>query len=602
MSKATQDKKNNFLKNFRNSEQYQIVKRVFRDNFAEYRNRYILAIILMVIASAATGASAWMMREVINSILKADDYDGILLVGLAVIAIFMTKGFATYGHTVTLAMVGNALTASVQKKVFTHLLSLRVEYFDSTTLGEIFIRANGGVVAVSKIIEKFIMSACRDVLTLFFLGLVMIIQEPLISLSVLAIGPLAEGFKRSITRRTRVQAKNQLRDLATSQSLLKETISGITMIKTYSLENEMSGRMNKVVEVLKVRKDRIAKLGARTSPIMETLGGVVMGVLVIYSGWWITTYGTEGIDPDYPGKLMSFITAFLLAYAPAKKLAKLRVSLEKLFVEARFMYDLLDEQKPEVDLFESKEFVSSPKGNVEIKDVNFSYDSTLPILHNISLSGKSGEKIGLVGPSGSGKSTIFKLILALYKPTNGTVKIDGQDVFGATPEHVRGLISYVGQEAFVYTGSVLENIAFGKLNATKEEIIKAAKLANADNFISKMKDGYDTFVGESGAQLSGGQRQRIAIARAFLKDAPIVLLDEATSSLDTESEQAIQSSLDELVEGKTTFIIAHRLSTVQKCDKIYVVSNGSIVEQGSHMTLINDDKIYAQLFKMQFRA
>ena len=602
MSKTTPKKKSSFLKNFRSSEQYQIVKRVFQDNFAEYRNRYIIAIILMVIASAATGASAWMMREVINTILKADDFDGILIVGLAVIAIFMTKGFATYGHTVTLAMVGNSLSASVQKKVFNHLLSLRVEYFDSTSLGEIFTRASNGVVAVSKIIEKFIMSAARDVLTLFFLGLVMIIQAPLISLGVLAIGPLAAGFIRSITRKTRVHARNQLHDIAVSQSLLKETISGITMIKTYSLEKEMSGRMGTVVEGLRVRKNRIAKLAARTSPIMETLGGIVMGVLVIYSGWWITTHGTEGIDPDYPGKLMSFITAFLLAYAPAKKLAKLRVSLEKLFVEARYMYDLLDDQKPEVELFGGEKFASSTRGNVEIKDVNFSYNSVLPILHDVSLSGKSGEKIGLVGPSGSGKSTIFKLILALYKPKSGNVKIDGQDVFGGSPAHIRGLISYVGQEAFIYTGTVLENIGFGKLNATKEEIVNAAKLANAHKFISKMNDGYDTFVGESGAQLSGGQRQRIAIARAFLKDAPIVLLDEATSSLDTESEQAIQSSLDNLVEGKTTFIIAHRLSTVQKCDRIYVVSNGSIVEQGNHAKLINDDKIYAQLFKLQFRG
>ncbi|MCP4185393.1 MAG: ATP-binding cassette domain-containing protein, partial [Hyphomicrobiales bacterium] len=192
-------------------------------------------------------------------------------------------------------------------------------------------------------------------------------------------------------------------------------------------------------------------------------------------------------------------------------------------------------------------------------DINFSYGPELPVLRNVSLYGKSGEKIGLVGPSGGGKSTIFKLLLALYQPSSGKIKIDGQNIFEATPDSVRGVISYVGQEATVYTGSVLENIGFGKLGATREEIAEAAKLANAHEFISGMENGYETLVGENGAQLSGGQRQRIAIARAFLKDAPIVLLDEATSSLDTESEQAIQAALDNLVEGKTTFIIAHRL-------------------------------------------
>ncbi|MCP4073873.1 MAG: ABC transporter ATP-binding protein [Hyphomicrobiales bacterium] len=600
MSNSVPQKHYSFLKNFRNSEQYQIVARVFADNFAQYRNRYFLAIVLMIIASAATGGSAWMMREVINSILQANNFDYILYVGLAVIAIFMIKGFATYGHTVTLAVVGNSLAASVQKRVFNHLLNLKVEYFDGTSLGEIFTRANMGVQATRNIIETLIMSVCRDVLTLFFLALVMIVQEPMISLSVLAIGPLSVMFIRSIIRKTRMHAKKRLLDIAASQSLLKETISGITMIKTYSLEQEMSKRMSTVVDGLKIRNDRIAKLTARTSPIMETLGGIALGSLVIYSGWWIIEFGTEGLDPDYPGKLMSFITAFLLAYAPAKKLAKLRVTLEKFFVDARYMYDLIDGQQPESLQFSGNAPINAPNGNVEIEDVNFGYGSQLPVLRNVTLSGKAGEKIGLVGPSGSGKSTIFKLILALYKPSSGSIKIDGQEVFNATPESVRALISYVGQEAFIYSGTVSENIGFGKLNATKEEIVKAAKLASADEFINRMADGYNTYVGENGTQLSGGQRQRIAIARAFLKDAPIVLLDEATSSLDTESERAIQTALDELVEGKTTFIIAHRLSTVQKCDRIYVVANGSIVEQGSHSKLIDDDKIYAQLFKLQF--
>ncbi len=604
MSENITQKRTGFLagrwNNFRTSEQYVIVARVFSDNFRQYRSRYILAIFLMAIAAAATGGSAWMMREVINSILQAKEFDKILYVGLAVIAIFAIKGFATYAHTVTLATVGNSLAADVQKRVFNHLLSLRVEYFDKTTLGEIFTRANMGIIAVRSVIETLIMSAARDALTLFFLGIVMFVQEPVIALSVLAIGPLSVMFLRSILRKTRQHAKQQLHDMALSSSLLKETISGIMMIKTYSLEKEMSQRMSDVVEDLRFRNDRIAKLAARTSPIMETLGGMSIGLLVIYAGWWIINVGTEGVDPDYPGKLMSFITAFLLAYAPAKKLARLRVSLEKLFVDVRYMYDLLDDQEPEITRFKGKAKLETTTGDVVLDNVSFEYGAGMPVLRDVSLVGKAGEKIGLVGPSGSGKSTIFKLLMALYQPNSGTVLIDSQNIFDTSPASVRDAISYVGQEAHIFTGSIRENISFGRLGANDDEIIEAAKLANAHEFIEGMENGYDTFVGENGAQLSGGQRQRIAIARAFLKSAPIVLLDEATSSLDTESEQAIQAALNELVEGKTTFIIAHRLSTVQSCDRIYVVNRGEIVEAGSHDQLIKDDKVYAQLFRLQF--
>ncbi len=602
MSAKTSLSPASWWRGFRDSEQAQIVKRVFADNFKHYRNRYFLAIGLMVIASAATGFSAWMMREVINSILQARSFSIILAVGFTVIAIFVIKGFATYGHTVTLAMVGNELSAEIQKRVFNHLLSLKAEYFDRTTLGEIFTRATMGVTAARQIIDTVIMTVCVDLLTLLFLGLVMFIQEPLISIGVLVIGPVSVLFIRSIVRKTREQATRLLENLSHSSSLLKETVGGIMMIKTYSLEDEMSTRMGGVVEEMRGRNDRIAKLQARTSPIMETLGGIAIGVLVIYAGWWALNVGTDGLDPDYPGKLMSFITAFLLAYAPAKRLARLRVTLEKLFADVRYMYELLDREQPESLLFEGGEELMVKAGNVEVKNLNFGYGEHQPVLRDVSLAGAAGEKIGLVGPSGGGKSTIFKVLMALYQPTSGQVMIDGQDIFKATPGSVRGAIAYVGQEAHIFSGTVKENIAFGALGASDEEIVEAAKLAKADEFIAGFRDGYDTFVGENGAQLSGGQRQRIAIARAFLKKAPIILLDEATSSLDTESEQAIQAAIEELVEGKTTFIIAHRLSTVQKCDRIYVVAGGAIVEQGSHAKLIDDDRTYAQLFKLQFAS
>jgi len=555
---------------------------------------------LTIIASAATGASAWLMGKVVNSVLQANDQNDIIYVGLIVIAVFSIKGFATYGSTVTLSLVGNSLVASIQKRVFKHLLNLQVEYYDQTTLGEVFTRANIGVAATRSIIEVLVMTAARDVLTLLFLTLVMFLQQPAISLVILLIGPISFLFLRSIVRKTRLHARKQLNDIAASTSLLKETVSGIFMIKTYSLEQEMFKRMDSVIDSMKTRGNRIAKLRARTSPIMESLGGITLGLLVIYAGLWIANNGKNDIDPDVPGQLMSFITAFLLAYAPAKKLASIRVRLEGLIVNVKYTQTLLDNQNLENLRFMGNKNLKVHSGNIKLDNISFDYGNDVPVLKDVNLYGKSGETIGLVGPSGGGKSTIFKLMLTLYLPNSGTISIDGQNIFDCKPESVRDAISYVGQESHIFTGSILENIQFGKLNATNDDIINAAKLANAHDFITSFNSGYNTFVGENGAQLSGGQRQRIAIARAFLKDAPIVLLDEATSSLDTESEKAIQAALGKLVQGKTTFIIAHRLSTVQKCDRIYVVENGRIVEEGNHDQLLDIKGVYSQLFKLQF--
>ena len=554
----------------------------------------------MLVASSTTGATAYFMRDVTNTLLNSKNFNIILLMGIAVIALYMLNGFATYGHMVFLQKIGNDINARVQKKMFAHLVSLKADYFDNALLGDILTNITQAARASRMIIEIIIMSVFRDMITLIFLVGVMFVQSPFLALIMLTTGPLAVLFIRSIIRKIGDHVKRQLNSLGQTVSILKESVSGIMMIKTYTLEEEMKYRMNSAIDEFTLRSNKIVKLTARTSPIMETLGGIAVGLAIIYIGWWSTRPGSDFITSEYPGQMMSFFMAFLLAYAPAKRLARLRITIEPFIVASQYMNAFFDHHEPElVENFNAA--LSVKNGKVIFQDVKFEYRADIPVLRGISLEVHAGERVALVGHSGSGKSTIFKLLLALYKPTSGIIEIDGQDISHFNPHSIRKNIAYVGQEAHIFTGTIRENIHFGDLDASQADIEHAAKIAHAHEFITTLPKGYDEFVGENGIQLSGGQRQRLAIARAFLKNASIILLDEATSALDSESEKFVQNALNELLAGRTTFVIAHRLSTVQSSDHIFVLKAGEIIEAGSHDALLKQDGAYKKLYEIQFQ-
>jgi subfamily B ATP-binding cassette protein MsbA len=375
--------------------------------------------------------------------------------------------------------------------------------------------------------------------------------------------------------------------------LLEQTFQGIRVVKAYGMEGYEKSRIAGIVERIFSLNFKSARTRALSSPIMETLGGVAVCIVIIYGGYRVIDGATTS------GAFFSFIMALLLAYEPMKRLANLNASLQEGLAGAQRLFQLLDTE-PEILEKPGAMDLGSVKGHIRLEDVRFSYVPGKAALNRITLEVPAGKRVALVGASGAGKSTILNLIPRFYDVDEGRVIVDGTDVRDVTFASLFGGFALVSQEITLFDDTVRANIAYGRAGAEEEEIIEAAKNAAAHDFIVDLPDGYDTMVGEQGIKLSGGQRQRLAIARAMLKNAPVLLLDEATSALDTESERQIQAAMDKLMQGRTTLVIAHRLSTVTGADLIYVINEGRVIEQGSHVELIARGGNYQRLYNLQF--
>jgi ATP-binding cassette subfamily B protein len=376
---------------------------------------------------------------------------------------------------------------------------------------------------------------------------------------------------------------------------MHEAIQGIRIVKTFTLEDEMRARLDANVTAVEHEANKMARVSNRSSPLMESLGGIAIAGGVVYGGWRTIEGGAT------PGEFFSFITAFLLAYEPAKRLARLQIDLNAALIGVRILFDIIDAPASEPD-DRNKPALKVTDGKVEFAKVNFAYRPEEPVLRGLSFVAEPGKMTALVGPSGGGKSTILNLILRLYEVNSGTIAIDGQDIAGVSRESLRRHIGYVGQDVFLFRATIRENIAFGRPGATEEEIVAAAKAAYAHDFIMSFPEGYNTQVGEHGMSVSGGQRQRIAIARALIKDAHLVLLDEATAALDSESERLVQEAIAHLTQGRTTIVIAHRIHTVAHADRIFVIENGGIAESGRHEDLLRKGGRYASFYRLQLQG
>nr|WP_272870558.1 ABC transporter ATP-binding protein [Agrobacterium tumefaciens] len=549
----------------------------------------------MLIVAGTTSLSAWIMRDIVNSVYLKQGFDVVLEIAFAVAAIFIVKGFATFVQSYYLSKAGNSIVAEQQRKIYDRLLKQGVSFFQNLPSSELLVRVTYNAQAARSVIDTIVTSFVRDLFSLLGLIIVMFAQNFLLSAISMIIGPLAIFSVRLVLRRVRKIMEAELASLGEIVNVVQETSIGVRVIKAFSLEKLMRQRMNKAVSDVEQRANGIAKLEAATSPIMETLSGLAIAAVIAVSGYTVLEKGGS------PGDLMAFITALLLAYEPAKRLARMRVQIEGGMIGVRMMFEVLDAP---LTLAEKKDAQPLPKasGNVELKNVSFEYVANQPVLKDVSVLFEGGKMTALVGPSGSGKSTIINLMMRLYDPQSGSVEINGMDLRDVSFASLREHVSYVGQETFLFSGTVKHNISVGRDNATDEEIIAAAKAANAHDFIMNMPDGYDSKLGENGSGLSGGQRQRVAIARAMLRDADILILDEATSALDSESEALVRDALERLTFNKTSIVIAHRLSTINRADKIVVMDNGQVVEQGSRRELLATDGLYKRLHSIQFDA
>ncbi len=568
--------------------------RLLTENIHAQRKYYTVAIIAMVIVAYTTSSVAWIMRYIVDAMTVPENQGMVMVVAGAVAGIFVVKGFATYVQIVALARAGNRIVARQQVKLYDKLLRQGVSFFNLTESSDLLMRVTQSAQSARAIVDLVVTSFVRDLLTLVGLLIVMFWQQPLLSTVSVVIGPIAIIGVRMLLTSVRNIMQQELASLAEIIKVIQETSTGIRIIKAFALEDRMAERMAGAVRDVEKRSNALVRIEAITSPLMDTLSGFAIAAVVALSAVKIA-----GVEGTTPGQLMSFVTALLMAYEPAKRLMRMRITIEANMVGVRMMFGLLDQDETMAEAPDARPIGPGP-GRVEFHKVCFEYGADRPILQDLSLTFDAGKTTALVGPSGGGKSTILNLILRLYDPRHGEVRIDGHDLRQVTFASLRDKISFVGQDTFLFSASVADNIRFGLPGATEDDVIAACKAANAHEFIEALPQGYRTAVGENGAFLSGGQKQRLAIARAILRNAPILLLDEATSALDSRSEALVQEALQHLTRGRTTIVIAHRLSTVLGADKICVIEGGRLVEEGSATALLNRNGLFRSLHDQQF--
>jgi len=552
-----------------------------------------VAIIAMMVVAGTTSLSAYIMKHVIDTIFVNQNRAALTGITLGIMAIFTVKGIAAYISEVLVGSIGNRIVAHTQRRMFDHLLKVDVGFFHRFSSSDLVTRISNNATSTRDVLNMISMSFGRDLFTIVGLVATMIYLDPIMTAIAFIGGPIIAFTSRKLRERVQKAAKSEVNSVSGVIRATRELSQGVQVVKAFQLEDRMRGRALEAINAVERLTNRMLRIKATVNPLMETAGGLAVASVVAYAGWRNLYYG------DTPGQFFAFITALLLCADPARRLSRVHLQLAQAVIGVRMMYELLDTPAWE-DEPPGKPDLKITQGAIEFHNVSFSYVPTKPVINGLNLVAPAGKTTALVGLSGGGKSTIFALLQRFRVPQAGAITIDGQKIEDTTLLSVRRNIATVGQDAFLFEGNILDNIRTGLESATDEMCIEAAKSANADDFISKLPHGYKTQVGELGAQVSGGQRQRIALARAFLKNAPIILLDEPTSALDSRTEEIIQRELRQLTKDKTTIVIAHRLSTILHADLIHVIEGGQVIESGTHDDLLELGGAYSQLFKLQF--
>ncbi len=569
-----------------------LLRRLLVEQGSRHWHSYLATYAMMGVIAGCTALYTYMLGRVVNETYFEQNYSLVAVLGVVAVTVFTVRGLAYYGQAVLLARIGSQISADVQKRMFDKLLQHNLGYFSDTHSSAHMAQVTYGCMGVAAILNLLVTASGRDVFLLIGLVTVMVHEDPLLSLIGILLLPAAMLVLRDLTRRVRTLAHVQYAGSASVLMMLQETLQGIRVVKAFRLEDRIRRHVNHGIDQGQIAADQMARLSNRSTPIMELLGGVAVAAVFMYAAYRIGNTGAT------PGAFVAFVTAFLLAYEPAKRLARLNIELTNYLQPARALFQFLDTPPSEPDDAE-KPALHVDAGRIEFADVVFAYRAGEPVIRGMSFVAEAGRRTALVGASGGGKSTSLALILRFYEPERGAILVDGQDIATRSRGSVRQQIAYVGQDTFLFSSTIRDNISCGKADVGEDEIVRAAKAAYLHDFITRLPAGYDTPVGEHGMKLSGGERQRVAIARALIKDAPIILLDEATAALDSESELYVRNAVAALCRDRTTVVVAHRLHTIVHADKIVVVENGTAVEQGRHEELLRRDGRYAAFYRLQ---
>ncbi len=572
----------------------QILKRLFRDSIKPYSLRLFSSLFFMVIIALCTGATAWLLDPAIDKIFLDKDESMLLLIPIAIILTLLIKSIATFIQIVLLNGVAQNVIADTQIKLFKKIINADLAWLHKVHSAKIISNFLYDVTLLQDSVSSSLANGVKDVLTLICLLSVMYYQDwQLATISIIAF-PLVGILTRRLGKRIKKASTESQEETGTLASILSENLDGTRIVKAYQQEDEEIEKLSKSVfrRMTKILKGANARGAA--SPFAEFLAGFGIAGALYYAG-------LRGLQGELAlNEFVSFLGAMMLAFQPLRRIAQINATLQEGFAAAIRVFGLLD-QKSLINEAQNAPNLSIGKSDITFEDVTLSYEGQInSALKGINLRIPHGKTTALVGPSGSGKSSILNLIPRFYDPDKGNVKIDNQDIKELTISSVRSSLALVSQEPVLFDVSIYDNILYGKPEASREEVINAAKAAAAHEFISELPKQYETIVGEKGYSLSGGQKQRISIARAFLKNAPILLLDEATSSLDTESEHLVQNAISVLMKDRTTLVIAHRLSTIINSDQIIVLDSGSVAETGTHEELLKKNGVYKKLYEREF--
>jgi len=555
--------------------------------------KFILASLCMIVVGLSTSAAAFLVKPALDEIFLNKNATTLIWIPIAVLIIYLLKGLGSYGQTVLMNYIGQRVIADLRYSLYRHIQIQPLSFFTKNPTGILMSRITNDVTLIQGAVSEAVTSILKDTFTLIGLIFVIFYRDWKLAIIAMFVFPLAIYPVAEFGRKMRRIASDSQVTMGTLSTLLQETISGNRIVKAFGMENYENERFAKENERLFKLTMKSVSVRAISTPLMELLGGLGIAAIIFYGGYQVI-YGIST-----PGTFFSFLTALLLLYEPAKRLTGVNNTIQQGIAGAERVFNVID-TIPEIEDKPGAKPLPQITEGIDIDHVTFRYDE-IPVLKDVHLKIKAGELIAFAGMSGGGKTTLVNLIPRFYDVTEGRILIDGRDIRDVSIESLRSQIAIVTQQTILFNDTIRNNIAYGDIRKSEEDIIRAAKAANAHDFIMKLPDGYDAIIGEQGVKLSGGERQRISIARALLKDAPILILDEATSSLDTEAEVEVQEALDVLMKGRTTLVIAHRLSTIRNADRIIVLVDGKIVEEGTHESLLAKKGEYYKLYNMQFK-